>query len=98
MATSKIPNTTNDVCTYFADNPKSVSAAVTIAASSYKDATLDISSAPTKARILSGFSITGTDSIVPMQIFFNGVNAIQCRLRNISTAQQTTGTIYVWYI
>ena len=97
MATSTIPNTINDVCTYFADNPKSVSAAVTIAASSHKDVALDISNAPTKARILSGFSITGNDSIVPMQIYFNGLGTIQCRFRNVSSAQQT-GTIYVWYI
>lgn len=97
MATSTIPNTINDVCTYFAGNPRSISAAFTVAASSYKDVALDISSSPTKARILSGFSISGNDSIVPMQIYFNGVGTIQCRLKNVSGAQQT-GTLYVWYI
>lgn len=56
---------------------------------------IDISSNPAIFQLLKGFSVTSSEHIVPIQIYFNNSNSIHIRIRTLAGAN---GYLTVYYI
>lgn len=94
---------------YFISNPTAFRSAIDLvlqtvtatipstAAGSYSTITVNISSSPAKVRIITGFNIYGSTNLVPIQLYFDGYNAIQVRVLNHASSAQS-GNIQLFYI
>ncbi len=56
-----------------------------------------MASSPAKVRIIAGFNIYGSTNLVPIQLYFDGYNAIQVRVLNYASSAQS-GSIQLFYI
>ena len=66
-------------------------------AGSYSMISVDISSSPANIRLIAGFNIYGSTTLVPIQLYFIGYNTIQVRVLNHASSAQS-GNIQLYYI
>ena len=66
-------------------------------AGSYSTISVDISSSPANIRLIAGFNIYGSTTLVPIQLYFSGYNTIQVRVLNHASSAQS-GNIQLYYI
>ena len=70
---------------------------IAVAANSYANVNIDLTSNPPQIGVLRGFSVAGTTDVIPLQVYIStDNNSVVARLRNISTSN-LTAELYVWY-